>query len=217
MKRMEFLIILVLLYCGPAKGLTRMGPPTAELSNSQFAIVPEFCYSENDVDRGSGGRDRTVTITTLLARCAYGLDEDLEIFVRGGTGGGSSWIPITIGTGAKWTFLPNAELPVGLLCQVHWLPGTNFASELDLYEIQIAAGPTYSFDWFCLYGGPFLHFLRGEQDSSVFRTHFNLEEESVFGAYAGVHTDFTESLGVDLEFQVTSDAYAVALGLPWRF
>lgn len=217
MKKLAPLIIVVFLCCRPAQGLTRMGPPTAQLSHGQLAIVPEFSYSENDVERDSGGRDTTVTITTLLARFAYALDEDLELFVRGGTGGGSSWIPITLGTGAKWTFLPDAEVPLGLLCQIHWLPGTTFASELDLYEIQIAAGPTCSFDRFHLYGGPFLHFLRGEEDSSIFRTHFDLEEQSVLGAYAGVRADLTDSLGLDLEFQVTGDAYGVAFGLPWRF
>ena len=100
---------------------------------------------------------------------------------------------------------------------MHGLPGTTFASELDLYEIQIAAGSTYSFDRFHLYGGPFLHFLRGEEDSSMFNTHFDVEEDSIFGAYVGLRTDLTDSVGLDLELQATPDAYAVALGLPWRF
>lgn len=212
-----FLVLVTFLLCSRAHALTRMGTPTAGCERGHWAIVPEFAYSENDVERDSGGRDRTVTISTLLARFAYGITDDYELFVRGGTGGGSSWIPITLGAGTKWTFMPDAEPPLGLLLQIHWLPGTTFASELDLYEIQVAAGPTYSFDWFCLYGGPFLHFLRGEEDSSVFSTHFDLEEESVFGVYAGVQTNLTDNLGVDIEFQVTPDAYAVALGLPWRF
>ena len=217
MKKLMFLILMAFLCCSTVQALTRMGPPTAEQMQGQLSIVPEFAYSENDVERDSGGRDRTVEITTLLARFTYGLDEDLELFVRGGTGGGSSWIPITIGTGAKWTFLPDSELPLGLLFQLHWLPGTNFASELDFYEIQIAAGPSYSFDRFCLYGGPFLHFLRGEEDSHVFGMHFDLEEQSVFGAYAGIRADLTNNLGIDIELQATSDAYCAALGLPWRF
>jgi hypothetical protein len=44
-----------------------------------------------------------------------------------------------------------------------------------------------------------------------------LEEESVFGAYAGIRTDLTNSLGLDLEFQATPGAYCLAFGLPWRF
>jgi opacity protein-like surface antigen len=216
MKKLTFLILVAFLWCGRAQALTRMGPPTATCEQGQFLIAPEFSYSENDVER-DGGRDTTVEITTLLARVAYGLQDDWELFVRGGTGGGSSWIPITLGAGVKWTFLPDSELPWGLLLQTHWLPGTSFASEFDLYEIQIAAGPTYCFDRLCLYGGPFLHFLRGEEDSSVFGTHLDLEEESVLGAYAGVRTELTDSIGLDVEFQATPDAYCVALGLPWRF
>jgi len=131
MKKLMFLAVVTFLFCGRARALTRMGTPTAGREQGQWAIVPEFAYSENDVERDSGQRDRTIEITTLLARFAYGLEDDMELFVRGGTGGGSSWIPITLGAGAKWTFLPDAELPLGLLCQIHWLPGTTFASELD--------------------------------------------------------------------------------------
>lgn len=217
MKKLMFLILVMSFGCGPALALTRMGPPTATLEAGQFAIVPELSYSENDVEREGGRRGRTVTLKALLGRISYGLRDDCELYVRGGTGGGSAWVPITLGAGAKWTFHQEAELPLGVLFQLHWFPGTSFATELDLYEIQIAAGPTYHFDRFSVYGGPFLHFLRGEEDSSVFGTDVDLEEESVLGAYVGARADLTSRVGLDIELQVTGDAYGVAVGLPLRF
>jgi len=217
MKKLMFLILVISFGCGPALALTRMGPPTATLELGQFALVAEYTYSENDVDREGTPRDRTVTLNTLLGRLSYGVTDDCELYVRGGTGGGSAWIPITLGAGAKWTFYQEAEFPLGAVFQLHWFPGTTFATELDLYEVQIAAGTTYRFDRFSVYGGPFLHFLRGEEDSSLFRTHIDLEEESVLGVYVGARADVTSRVGLDIELQVTGDAYGVALGVPFRF
>ena len=217
MKKLVFLILVMSFGCGPALALTRMGPPTAALESGQFALVPEFSYSENDVERSGNRKGRTVTLNALLGRLSYGLREDCELYVRGGTGGGSAWIPITLGAGAKWTFYQDTEFPLGALFQLHWFPGTSFATEIDLYEVQIAAGTTYRFDRFSVYGGPFLHFLRGEEDSSVFGTHVDLEEESVLGVYLGARADLTNRVGLDIELQVTGDAYGVGFGLPWRF
>lgn len=217
MKKLMFLILVISFGCGPALALTRMGPPTATLESGQSAIVPEFTYSENDVEREGSRGSRTVTLNTLLGRISYGLRDDCELYVRGGTGGGSVWIPITLGAGAKWTFHQEAEFPLGALFQLHWYPGTSFATELDLYEVQVAVGTTYRFDSFSVYGGPFLHFLRGDEDSSMFGTHVDLEEESVLGVYVGARTDLTSRIGLDIELQATADAFAVGLGLPLKF
>jgi hypothetical protein len=217
MKKQIFLILVIFIGCGPALALTRMGPPTATLESGQFAIVPEYSYSENDLERAGSRGTRTVKLNTLLGRISYGLRDHCELYVRGGTGGGSAWIPITLGAGAKWTFYQKAEFPLGALFQLHWFPGTSFATEIDLYEFQIAAGTTYCVDRFSVYGGPFLHFLRGDEDSSIFGTHIDLEEESVLGVYVGARADVNNRIGLDIEFQVTADAYGVGLGLPIRF
>ena len=93
MKKLTFLILVTFLWCGLAEALTRMGPPTATCEQGQFLIVPEFACSKNDVERDSGRQDKTVATTTLLARVGYGLEDDCELFVRGGTRGGNSWVP----------------------------------------------------------------------------------------------------------------------------
>ena len=62
-----------------------------------------------------------------------------------------------------------------------------------------------------------MHFLRGEEDINFLRTEYDVEEESVLGAYVGVRTDLTERIGLDVELQVTGGAHGVAVGLPWRF
>ncbi len=217
MKKRIFLILVIFFGCGPAMALTRLGPPIATLGSGQFAIAPELSFSENDVEREGSRGSRTVKLNVLLARFSYGLTDDCELYVRGGTGGGSAWIPITLGAGAKWTFYQETEFPLGALFQIHLFPGTSFATEIDLYEVQIAAGTTYRFDRFSVYGGPFLHFLRGEEDSSVFGTHIDLEEESVLGVYVGARADLNKHIGLDIEFQVTGDAYGVGFGLPIMF
>ena len=217
MKKVLLLIIAMSFGCGSALAITVMGPPTATLERGQFAIAPEYSYSENDIEKERGGIE-DVSLNLLLLRIAYGLTDDVELYVRGGTGGGSQWIPITLGAGVKWTFTEYAGIPLGVLFQAQWLPGTQlFAGELDLYEIQIATGPTYRLDRFYVYGGPFLHFLRGEAENRPFNRDYDVEEESVFGIYAGVGADLTEHLGVYVELQATGGAYGFGAGLPWNF
>ncbi len=217
MKKVLLLIIAMSFGCGQALAITVMGPPTATLERGQFAIVPEYSYSETDIEKERRGID-DVTLNLLLLRIAYGFRDDVELYVRGGTGGGSQWIPITLGAGVRCTFTEYAGIPLGVLFQAQWLPGTEFfAGDLDLYEIQIAAGPTYRVDRFYLYGGPFLHFLRGEGENNFFNTDYDVHEESVFGAYVGVGAELTEHLGVHVELQATGGAYGFGPGLPWNF
>jgi len=217
MKKVLLLIIAISFGCGQALAITVMGPPTATLEHGQFAIVPEYSYSETDIEKERRGID-DVSLNLLLLRIAYGLRDDVELYVRGGTGGGSQWIPITLGAGVKCTFTEYAGIPLGFLFQAQWMPGTEFfAGDLDLYEIQIAVGPTYRLDRFYLYGGPFLHFLRGEGENNLFNTDYDVKEDSVFGAYVGVGTELTEHLGVYVELQATGGAYGFGAGLPWNF
>jgi hypothetical protein len=200
-----------------------MGPPVATLEQGKYALTPELSISNNDIGPKHRLRHSDIAINTLLARLSYGYREDVELFARTGIGFGSMTVPITIGAGAKWTFYKNEEFPLGLIFQTHWLPGQSFSEDYDLLEFQIAAGTMYRYEKFDIYGGPFLHFLRGEEDIDtrnlwVLRTIDNdVEEESILGVYAGVRKELTEKISVDFELQLTSDAYGFAAGLPWSF
>ncbi|MCK4818586.1 hypothetical protein KA005_22640, partial [bacterium] len=83
------------------------------------------------------------------------------------------------GFGTRATFWQDDEVCWGGLFQVTWLePGDSSIgmsddpvfsgdAEIDIWEVQIAVGPTLRVDEdFRIYGGPFLHFVNGDLDLS---------------------------------------------------
>ena len=144
------------------------------------------------------------------------------------------------GFGTRATFWQDDEVCWGGLFQVTWLePGDSSISlsgdpvfsgtaEIEIWEVQIAVGPTWRVDDnFRLYGGPFLHFVNGDLDLSgrtvvmgsdiSVETSGDIEEESQLGGYAGAHLDVDENTSCYIECQLTGDAWAIGLGAARRF
>lgn len=151
------------------------------------------------------------------------------------------------GLGARATFWQEGDLTWGGLIQVIWenpsdgdiklspepptLPNTLTGdAELDLREIQVAIGPTLQLQDFCVYGGPFLHFVDGNIDASVsgldssgvpplerVELSEDIKQESELGFYAGVQADATESTSWYAEYRITGDAWGVGIGAIRRF
>lgn len=99
-----------------------------------------------------------------------------------------------------------------------------FSTTMDMLEIQLAAGPTYqATDKLVIYGGPFLHFVKGDaelrgnvNDISV-QGSSDLEQESILGAFIGLSTDLAKNTKANIELQVTDDAQAVGFRFIHRF
>ncbi|UCC96839.1 MAG: hypothetical protein JSW66_13455 [Phycisphaerales bacterium] len=148
------------------------------------------------------------------------------------------------GLGARATFWQEGDVTWGGLAQVIWenpdegdirvTPTDGDPSrltgdaELELWEVQIAAGPTVQLEGFCVYGGPFLHFVRGDLDASLSGTDSfaainrielsqDIRQESELGFYAGVQGDASESTSWYAEYRITGDAWGVGVGAVRRF
>ena len=145
------------------------------------------------------------------------------------------------GFGTRATFWQDDDVCWGGLLQITWLePGDSSITlsndpvfsgdaEIDIWEVQIAVGPTLRVDDnFRIYGGPFLHFVNGDLDYSgstvvagptdvLVEATADIEEESQFGGYAGAHLDVDENTSCCIEFQFTSDAWGVGIGAARRF
>jgi hypothetical protein len=193
----------------------------------------------------------------LFGRLGYGVTDNWEVFMRLGVADvemedwfdgsyGFAW-----GLGAKATLLKQDSLTWGGLLQVTWFnPGddklTDIVSvpagegeadvtisgngEVDWWEIQIAVGPTWQRDGFCIYGGPFLHFLNGDYDEKLTGTLTNpgdvvsrltadIEEDSALGGYVGAQWDigkWINNASWNAELQFTGDAWAFGTGVIWR-
>jgi hypothetical protein len=143
------------------------------------------------------------------------------------------------GGGIKATFFEEGALRVGGLIQGSWAEynGTLCAPqwpaadrvEIDLTQVQAAVGAAYTWaERFSIYGGPFLHFVSGDLDDTIHEvdtatggllaSHYSwdIEEDSVFGAYAGAQLELTDNCSFNIEYQRTAAADAVALSLMWK-
>jgi len=105
--------------------------------------------------------------------------------------------------------------------------------EVDLSEIQIAVGPTWTpAKGFSVYGGPFLHFVNGsvegkycdsyadELPSAYFETgkiSGDIHEDNCFGGYIGAQVQLGENAFVSAEWMTTGDAEAFGASVICRF
>lgn len=185
-----------------------------------------------DVFVSVGGADAEDDITGELAGGAVGNQY---------TGFDSSY-EIAYGFGSRATFWEDGDVTWGGLFQIIWqnpdgsidLKAANDPTftltgdaELDFWELQIAAGPTWEGDNFRVYGGPFLHIVDGDVDMDT--TGFDgaatwqvisngdVREASQFGGYAGAQWLMYENTIANVEVQFTSDAWAVGIGAVWKF
>lgn len=196
---------------------------------------------------------KDVEIDKLSANFALGMGRGSEIFLRLGVADadpdegdnqenvagyiGSSDENFFIGGGAKWTLYDDGNFGWGLLTQMSWADydfgqrsysingyNVNFSTDVEIYEFQIATGPTYTItDNITIYGGPFLYFLSGDADlegtidGSPGTVSTDLEEESLLGGYIGAGLELGPKAVISFEAQTTSGSYGMGGQLVWKF
>ncbi len=179
----------------------------------------------------------------VYAGVAGNKDEITETLGCGSTGnqyyGSGGDYEAAWGFGTRATFCQDGNLTWGGLFQMAWssidssslkLRGDPVFSgdlELDFWEIQVAAGPTLQLDGFSIYGGPFLHFVKGDMSlegttvdlgtTQRVMSKTDIREESNFGAYVGAQWDIAEDTILYTEYQFTGDASGAGMGVIWKF
>ena len=192
----------------------------------------------------------------FFGNLGYGITDNWEAFVRLGAadvdGGDEREFGhgFAYGFGTKVTYAEEDALTWGGLFQMTWFnPGDIDASydedfgggdsvtasgdiEVEWWEIQIAAGPTWQMnDSLCIYGGPFLHFVDGNAEQKytgtatiggtdypgTIKETIDMEVGSNFGGFVGAQFDIAENASWNIEYQLTGDAYAICTGIVWRF
>jgi hypothetical protein len=232
-----------------ALALDPLGPPAAGLGKGNWGIGVDYSYSQMTFERiPTTWSSAKTTVGTKMHKVygniGYGLSENVDAFVRLG-GANLEWarIPsrsydwkgedgdwdIVWGGGIKATLSESADVSWGILAQFSEgdLTGSQKTSDgyeggykIKLQEMQIAAGPTWkASDSVKLYGGPFVHLIRGKwNDVTWDDKHLKpIEQESWLGAYIGAAIELSSNTQFTVEYQYTADAYAVAGGLCWKF
>jgi len=231
-------LIVVGLCSSAALALGPMGPPMAGLTQGQFSAGVEYGYSETDVELSESGMSETlegVKTNIFVANLGYGFTDKIEGFIR--LGGAQADVKdsdfdidfngdmqFAFGLGAKATLAQDGDLTWGTLFQIGWIQTEDefepdVTGEIDTYEILIAAGPTYKMEGWSLYGGPFLQYINGDFDVKYpgGKDSIDVEEESEFGGYIGAQVDIAENTLLNVEYQITGDAWAIGTGIVWKF
>lgn len=224
---------IVLLSVNPLWALTFMGPATTDLERGQARIGAEYSTGEADVSVSGSILPGTTTsddidIDALLARLSAAPFENIELYLRLGMAEvGDLDEDLAWGAGVKVTVFDSEPLPWGVLFQVAHFQGDDketagpivIESDLDVYEYQIAVGPSYRVGNVCVYGGPFLHFIDGDLDLKALnqKVTLDIEQESEFGGYVGLAADVVANLSVNIEGQFTSDADLFAASVSIKF
>jgi len=166
---------------------------------------------------------------TFFARLSAAPVDKAEVFVRLGMseiaelGDEFAW-----GAGFKATVFDSSPAPWGVLFQITHVEGDEsepigggyvITGDVDIYEMQIAVGPSYKEGNVCVYGGPFLHLINGDLDIRFAgqTLPYDIEEESVFGGYIGLSAEIAENVDLSFEGQFTSDATVFGVGATLKF
>ena len=244
MKKSLYLLSVVVvsscLLCNTSLALTPLGPPKAGLKQNQHSLGFGFARSEMDLEISGYGLSYTATDiewSTYFANICYGLSDDCELysllgFSKCSTDDFNGSTEFAWGFGSKFTVSERDSVTWGGLFQICSLSSEDSATsevpyfgytsasvDVQMFDIQIAFGPTYTQEGLSIYGGPFLHFVDGDLDlrANGDSASLDIEQKSEFGGYIGAQFDLAESSSLFIEYQMTDDASAISGGLVWRF
>jgi hypothetical protein len=228
--------------------LDPMGPPKADLLKGQLSVGAEYAQGEMDILRKTASwSDAKQTVNgkfdKIFANIGYGLSENVVGFIRLGAGqidfdreadwtkwNGDGNYDFVWGGGFKSTLTESESIAWGILGQFSSGEYTGDATstddgekaeyEVQMYEIQLAIGPTFKIsDCFQIYGGPFAHLVSGDYTDIKEEDELEkpLEEKNNFGGYIGTCIKLAENTSFNVEYQDTGDAWAFAGGITFRF
>ena len=228
-------VVVACLLSSSALALTPIGPPTATLDEGQFAAGLGYSYSKGDVEGTLLGITITVEdveLNTYMANMVYGIAPNWEVQIDLGVsdyddGDLTSTGDFAWGVGVRNTFWQKEKTKCGAVIMAHWYKasgsgitlGIPWEEEDSWSEIQIAFGPSYKDGAWCLYGGPFLHYIHGEAKGTIagVRVSGDFQQDSVFGGFVGLQVELAANTMLGVEFQLTGSAHALGLGMLWRF
>lgn len=221
-----------------------MGAPKAGLEQGQWSLGLEYSYSDMDLERQvaswASGELFKVEMNKIYLNLGYGINDSWEVFLRLGAADADHSMPTTskewkgdadmdlaYGGGLKATFYESDAVAWGALFSIssttvdgdrHGWDGSpqEGTFELELNEVQIAAGPTFQLtETFSLYGGLFLHIVDGHYEHESDTRDMN--EDSMLGGYAGIGIGMGENASLEVEYLYTSDADAICGSFTWGF
>jgi opacity protein-like surface antigen len=143
-----------------------------------------------------------------------------------------------IGVGTKITTNLSKDVDWGILVQTSWVNAEDKAvsgvfdsysisgdAEFDMWELQVALGPTIKNEGWKVYGGPFFHVIGGDTEFTGLLEGFpgvanisgDLEQDNLFGGYIGIQIDLWKNVDIGVEYAYTGDADGFGGNVSLRF
>lgn len=196
----------------------------------------------------SGRLPHKLRIHKYYGTVGYGLTNDIGVYGLAGAAHASSDIKLSgtpqghvkmdfgyapiYGFGVKSTLYRNHKVQVGAMVQCSWVCDLSVRKHIysfeyakgniDLMEMHIAAGPTYQLcSTTMIYGGPLLHFVRGDFRSKGYcnicrsfhaSTTHDIQQESWFGGIIGLQTKINNCISLLIEYIYTAQVDALGTG-----
>jgi len=231
---------IVGICCETSLAINAIGPPIATLKKDQFANGFDYSFTEVDVEVSGYGLSKTVDdveFKAYLTKIGYGITHNWDVFGHLGfadieadtdLGKFDDSRTFNIGFRTRATIIEEQPVPWGLAFQANWLQEAkdkwtigpySGSGEVDIWELQIAVGPTYKIGGLSIYGGPFLYWVRGDLEikTAGVNRSFEIKEESIFGGFAGVELEIVDNISANFEYQLTGDSYAIGAGILYKF
>lgn len=233
--RKFLMAILVLCAAGQAFALTPMGPPVATLEQGEFAAGFGYSHSKGDLEGtvlGFSVMLEDVELDTYMANLVFGIVEGWELQIDLGASSYEDDDYRSSGDFAggfilRSTFAKTDKVEWGVASSVHWYEASGSGETMGIpwvekdtwTEVQIAVGPTYTEDRWCLYGGTLLHFINGDAEGTIAGVPVSgdFEEDSMFGGFVGAQIEIAKDTTLGIEYQQTGSANAVGVSILWRF
>lgn len=218
--------------CNTVLGLNYLGPPTTRIKQGQWYIGASYADSKQDIEFDTDIELDDLEQKATLGRVGVGLATDrLEVFGLFGMTELEQYNfetddELLLGAGFRVTMQLDKvnNLDWGITGQVTYskfedqsiVITTPTDYELALAEVLFGAGPCWRPGPWMLYGGVLVQWITGDMDTTVLGD-FDVNEQSLVGAYLGGGVDLGEHWTVAVEGQATPDAYGVAAGVQLQF
>ena len=222
-------ILLIALMADPLFALVPMGPTCTPLKTGQTSFGFEYIRSESDfVLSGYGFSEivEDVPIDATMVRLGLPFGDRSEFFARFGLGeieeAGSEF---AWGLGLKLASKSTDSFGLGAIAQVTQFIGDESINigpyiadeDVSLYEFQVGVGPTWQSNGISIYGGPMVRFVTGDDVIRNLDLIFDIEQDSEIGGFIGVSAELAEGFSLNGEYQLTADAWMIAVNLQFRF
>lgn len=208
-----------------------MGPTTSNIKQGQSGIGFEYTYGESDITFEGYGLKETlddIDSDLLFTRFSYSFGDGSEFFARLGIGeiedmgNEFAW-----GLGTKVKLDGKDNLNLGVIAQFSGMNADDteifgpylVTGEFNIYVFQIGLGPSYMLGEGCIYVGPMFQFITGDVDIDFagIPLTLDIEQDSIFGGFLGSYMPLSDNCYLNVEYQLTPDAYAFGVNFTIRF